>query len=112
VDVDIGLRPPRGSHADSRLCGDSGSGNGRIRKELAAGVNLNVVRFPGRRGHAALSAHFALEGLEWLLPSKHYLGFVQENSQRAKVANCLVLFDPGCIHCWPIKAVPMVGKNE
>jgi hypothetical protein len=44
--LDARIRPPRGSHADARLCGDARDRDGGICQELAAGVNPNV-RFRG-----------------------------------------------------------------
>src|SRR5262245_24064571 len=38
LDVEPCFRPPRGLHADTRLCGESGGCDGGIRQELAAGV--------------------------------------------------------------------------
>ena len=38
VDVDAGIRPPRGSHADARLRGNARGGDGGLRQKLTAGM--------------------------------------------------------------------------
>jgi hypothetical protein len=49
VDVDAGLRTPRRSHANPRLCRKPRGGHGCIRQELAAGVKKS----PGRNEFGA-----------------------------------------------------------
>src|SRR5215471_17318810 len=37
------LRPPRGSHADTRLCRNARGCDGRVRQELAAGIGRVLI---------------------------------------------------------------------
>ena len=43
LDVDAGLRLPRGPHADARLRADARGGDGGVREELAAGVGRVLI---------------------------------------------------------------------
>ena len=60
VDVDLGFRTPRGSHADARLCGRPGGRHDGIREELATGmIKTKPAPVTTSRPAAAAATHTA-----------------------------------------------------
>jgi len=46
--VDIGLRVPRGPHADTRLCGHTRGGHDSVREELASALTKKGCTYQPR----------------------------------------------------------------
>src|SRR5262249_47332183 len=67
LDVDAGLRSPRGPHPDARLCGDARGRDGGVRQKLAAELATSIL--PSLNGKTKRSwrgivpfTHLAREG--------------------------------------------------